>query len=124
MKRIYHRWEKWECVKSGFFDTEAKGMNADQARVLYAEFLGSKKRFEKGLKRVLAEWKFTCEHFLSNESLNRIAFLGQAAMNIETGVPSIFRAGFKLLSVMEQEKADRLANRYLKVWEKQNAKIG
>jgi len=79
-------------------------------------FLRDLPRFERGLQRILDEWKRSCEHYLSNENMNRIAWLGQASMCIETGVPACFRGGFNLLTDEEQKAADALALKYLNRW--------
>ena len=115
MKRIYHPWHKWECYKSGFYKTDNE-IDSETAKKQYALFLSNNKRFEKGLNRVLNEWVYSCEQFLSNESMNRIAWLGQSAMCIETGIPSCYRSGFKMLSIKKQKEADSLALKYLKKW--------
>ena len=117
MKRIYHHWEKWECFKAGFYETSPPpGITAEQATEEYAIFLRDTARFEAALQRVLLEWKYSCEQFLSNEHLNRIAWLGQASMCIATGVPSCFRGGFKLLSDADQATANAKADEYLQRW--------
>ena len=121
MKRIFHRWDKWECYKSGFYKTIIN-IDNEEAKNKYALFLSDSKRFENALKRVLNEWFFSCEHFLSNESMNRIAWLGQASVCIETGIPSCFRGGFKLISIEKQKEADKLALKYLKIWLKKYEK--
>ncbi len=115
--RIYRRWEKWECFKAGFYETTFQDLDKESAKIKYADFLGNLKRFKKGLGRVLKEWPNSCDHFLSNQGTNRIAWLGQAAMCIETGIPSIFRGGYKLLSEKKRKQADGLALVYLKKWE-------
>jgi hypothetical protein len=48
--------------------------------------------------------------------MNRIAWLGQAAMCHETAIPSIFCGGYKLLSEAQQKSADMLAWKYLNLW--------
>jgi len=96
------------------FENRESGFDGEKA---YSEFLSDVGRFEKGLRRVLSEWPVSCEHFLSNPSMNRIAWLGQAAMCIEAGVPAVYRGGFKFLSSSCQEDANALALRYLKLWE-------
>lgn len=121
MKQIYHHWEKWECYKAGFFNTTINVSDED-ARIMYRNFLSDLPRFEKSLNRVLNEWKYSCEQFLSNESMNRIAWLGQASMCIETGIPSCFRGGFKLLTEEQQYKANKMAEKYLKIWLKKYEK--
>lgn len=115
--RIYHPWWDWECFKAGFYNTAAKDLDKAQAEEAYRSFLADLSRFEAGMIRVMIEWPKSCEHFLTNTSLNRIAWLGQAAMCIETGVPACFRSGFKLLTVEQQHAADALAQVFLDKWE-------
>ena len=118
MNRIWHPWHKWECYKAGFYETTPPaGMTSDQAREHYAEFLSSP-RFAEYLIVVTGEWGFSCEHFLTNESINRIAWLGQASMCRATSVPSVFRGGFKLLPATEQAKANETAAQALTRWMK------
>lgn len=117
MKRIYHTWDKWECYPAGFYEDNApNGIETDQAVKLYTEFLRDTPRFAAALVRVLAEWPKSCEHYLSNEKMNRIAWLGQAAMCIETGVPSVFRGGFNKLTEAEQRTANATALVALNRW--------
>jgi hypothetical protein len=116
MNRVYHPWWEWESVAAGFYAPTAKGFDTTQAKQAYADFLRDSPRFEAALKRVLAEWPNACEQFLSNESINRIAWLGQASMCIETGVPCWFRAGFQQLTDSEQRAANSLAALYLHRW--------
>jgi hypothetical protein len=117
MKRIFHTWEKWECYPAGFYDDNPPDdMTARDATHAYRDFLRDTPRFEAALERVLSEWTRSCEHYLSNDSMNRIAWLGQAAMCIETRVPAVFRGGFNLLSAAEQETANQTALRALNRW--------
>lgn len=121
MKRIYHHWERWECVKAGMYETSV--LHVTDAMADYAGFLRDIPRFEAALDRVLNEWPISCEQFLSNDSMNRIAWLGQAAMCIDTGVPRIFRAGFMLLSRDEQRTANAVAARALDRWVEQHSDV-
>ena len=117
MKRVYHTWEKWECYPAGFYEDKPPGdMTPKQAVDAYASFLRDLPRFEASLRCVLAHWPRSCEHYLSNENMNRIAWLGQAAMCFATRVPACFRGGFNTLTNAEQAAANALALRYLNVW--------
>lgn len=115
MERIYHTWDKWECHPAGLYETKPpyEGMTADECREAYAEFLGDLDRFRAALEGVLAKWPNSTEHYLTNERMNRIAWLGQAAMCYETRVPRAFRSGYMLLSAEAQAAADALALEYL-----------
>lgn len=120
MKRIYHTWDEWECYPAGFYENRPpRGMTPKDATHAYTEFLRDLPRFERALKRVITEWKNSCEHYLSNESMNRIAWLGQAAMCIDTGIPATFRSGFSRLSSTEQQLANEMALKYLNEWMRQ-----
>jgi hypothetical protein len=117
VKRIFHTWDKWECYPAGFYeDHPPDGMNPKDATHAYAAFLRDLPRFERALQRVITEWKNSCEHYLSNENMNRIAWLGQAAMCMDSRVPAAFRSGFNMLSSTEQEAANAMAFKYLNLW--------
>lgn len=116
--RIFHTWDKWECHKSGFYASKKEGMKAEECEKLYAEFLSDDEKFKNGLNGVLNDWINSCEHYLTNKAMNRIAWLGQAAMCYSTGVPSKFCSGFNLLNNEQQEKANQIALEYLNIWMK------
>lgn len=116
--RIYHTWDKWEAFAAGFFDTTPTNQSLTQARMkeMYADFLRDIPRFQEAMEGVLADWPKSTEHNLSNERMNRIAWLGQAAMCYDTGVPAAFCNGYMLLTKTEQEAADLAALEYLNRW--------
>ena len=92
------------------------GVTPEVAKFYYAVFLKDTERFHYALERVVSQWPVSCEQFLSNESMNRIAWLGQSSMCIETGIPSAFRSGFFLLSQNERRVANHTADKYLRAW--------
>ena len=116
--RIFHTFEKWECHKAGFYANNKEGMTATQCENMYSEYLSDTERFREGLDGVLREWINSCEHYLTNKAMNRIAWLGQAAMCYSTGVPAKFCAGFNLLTVDQQDKANVTALEALNYWMK------
>ena len=118
MKRIYHTWDKWECYPAGFYENKpvGNGWDDEKCREMYAEFLRDIPMFEAAMQSILERWPRSCEHYLSNESMNRIAWLGQAAMCYAHGVPSVFRGGFNRLTEEEQQRANESALKYLNQW--------
>ena len=117
MNRIYHTWDKWECYPAGFYETHPpEGMTDAAARDAYAEFLRDDGRFREALDGVLRDWPNSCEHYLSNERMNRLAWLGQAAMCYATGVSRQFRSGFNRLTGAEQDNANLTALEALNYW--------
>jgi hypothetical protein len=95
-------------------------MTGEQCENAYAIFLSDSERFKEALDGVLREWKNSCEHYLTNKAMNRIAWLGQAAMCYATGIPSKYCSGFNLLSQDQQDKANIIALNALNYWMKIN----
>ena len=114
--RVFHTYDKWECHKAGFYATTADGMTKPEAEEAYSEFLSDNDKFSKALDGVITEWKYSCEHYLTNSAMNRIAWLGQAAACYSLGLSSKFRSGFSLLSPNEQDEANKTALIYLNDW--------
>lgn len=118
--RIYHTFNKWEAVDYGFYDQSHKKMSKTQCEHKYKQLLSNPDEFDKVLEKVLDEWKYSCEHNLTNSSMNRIAWLGQAAVAYKYNVPSRYSSGWSLLTQEEQEKANRVAYNHLNKWLKDN----
>jgi ParB-like chromosome segregation protein Spo0J len=116
--RIYHTWDKWEAFHAGFFDSTPKHRNlsADRCKAMYMEFLRDLPRFHTAMDGVLQEWPNSTEHNLTNDRMNRIAWLGQAAMCWDTGIPAAFCNGYSLLRASEQQAADLAALEKLNVY--------
>jgi ParB-like chromosome segregation protein Spo0J len=114
-ERIFHTHDKWECHKAGFYASRKEGATAEECERMYAEFLSSD-RFAAALGTLITEWRHSCEHYLTNKAMNRIAWLGQAAMCYATGVPSVFCSGFNLLTPEQQNAANEVALEYLNKW--------
>lgn len=122
-ERIFHTYDKWECFKAGFYENQKEGMTHEECELEYAKILSDLDLFGSILDNVIVEWKFSCEHYLSNKSMNRIAWLGQAALCYHTGIPSRYRGGFNLLTKEQQDQANKVAYTYLNKWLKTNNRI-
>lgn len=118
--RIFHTFDKWECYKAGFYTTTFNGKTKEECEKAYKDFLSNSEAFQDALSHVISEWKNSCEHYLTNSAMNRIAWLGQAAMCYATGIPSTFRGGFSLLTEQQQREANEIALSYLNKWLKEN----
>ncbi len=117
MERVFHTWDEWECYPAGLYETKPPcGMTPQEAIEAYRAFLHDTVAFKAALARVLNEWPNSCEHYLTNVNMNRIAWLGQAAMCIASGVPANFRAGFNRLTKEEKRTANETALCALNKW--------
>lgn len=119
-KRIFHTYDKWECHKAGFYANSVDGKKADECEREYYHFLSDDERFKSGLEGVINEWVNSCQHYLTNKSMNRIAWLGQAAMCYSTGIPSKYCSGFNLLTDDQKHHANMIALEYLNLWLEDN----
>jgi ParB-like chromosome segregation protein Spo0J len=115
-ERIFHTFDKWECQKAGFYESSVPGKSKEQCETEYFELLSNEKEFRAALDGVITKWKYSCEHYLTNKAMNRVAWLGQAALCYSRGIPSSFRGGFHLLTKEQQDKANEIAHEYLNKW--------
>jgi len=71
--RVFHTWEKWECFRAGFYAERPVNMTHEEGEKKYGDFLADLSAFESALHGVTTQWKFSCEHYLTNDRMNRIA---------------------------------------------------
>ena len=114
--RIFHTFDKWECVLYDFFETTHRTFTSAQCEYKYLELLGNLEQFRAVLKMVVEEWVFSCEHNLTNKAMNRIAWLGQAALAYKYKIPAKFSTGWSLLSEEQKQAANEVALETLNEW--------
>lgn len=114
--RVFHTYDKWECHKAGFYRSKKEGWTNEMCEQEYKKVLTDQSLFAEILERVTTEWKYSCEHYLTNASMNRLAWLGQAAACYHSGVPSSYSGAWSLLTKAEQEEANNTALKYLNKW--------
>ena len=119
-ERRYHPWWNWECHHAGFYSRhwvcDGVKVQRDNALDGYGEFLKDLERFHRAGCRVIREWRCSCEQFLLNEKINRIAWIGQASACIAEGIPARYKSGFYTMSRREQHCANSLAGELLREW--------
>jgi hypothetical protein len=117
VERIYHTWDKWECYPAGFFEVRApKGMTEQDCHEMYKELLLDIPEFKRIMILIVSEWPISCEHNLTNDRMNRIAWLGQSALCYKHKIPAKFRGGYHLLSKEAQIAADEAALEIINLW--------
>lgn len=115
-QRIFHTFDKWEAVDYDFYESTHKTMSALQCEYKYRVLMTNIPAFTEALRSVTSEWKHSCEHNLTNSALNRIAWLGQAALAYKYKIPSKFSTGWSQLSMIEQMEANEAALEVLNEW--------
>lgn len=114
--RIYHSWDKWEDYRHNFYGGVME-YTKDGSLETYAAMLRDLSKFEAALQVIIRDWPYSCEHNLTNEAMNRIAYLGQAACALLYNVPhNVSMGGYNLLTPPEQVAADKMAEKYLTIW--------
>ena len=114
--RLFHTYDKWECHKAGFFATGKDGMTHEECEAEFIRILSDQDLFSSILKKIIKEWKYSCEHYLTNKSMNRIAWLGQAAVCYHSGIPSRYSKAWFDIPEDTRTEANATALRYLNKW--------
>lgn len=118
-KRVYHPADLWEEI-----DANMWGSVTNKKKYLNAaiKFTGDHKRYGRFMMRVVNEWPFSCENALTDENLNRRAWVGHAACAMALGCPeAITREAWGHLAGYQQDLANAQADNAIKVWEENYA---
>jgi ParB-like chromosome segregation protein Spo0J len=118
--RIFHTYDKWECFKAGFYENKKEGWTDIECKNEFIRIISDLDAFEEGIIGVMKNWKHSCEHYLTNKSMNRIAWIGQAAVCYLSGVPSNYSSAWFDIPENKQQRANSLALLYLNDWLKSN----
>lgn len=123
MKRIYHPYWLWEDYKAGFYDNVSGEQKKEMIKNVLTMF-NSKSLTRKFMMKVVKEWKYSCEHNLTNESLNKIAYIGQSACCLYARIPNtITMEAWSLLTDEVKKRSDKIALETISYWEEQNKEI-
>lgn len=114
--RIFHTYDKWECYPAGFYETSLKDKTNDECKNIFIDIITDEAKFRNALNGVITEWKNSCEHYLTNKSMNRIAWLGQAAVCYASGVPARYAGAWFEISEEKRSIANDIALEYLNKW--------
>ena len=119
IERIYHPYWKWEEVHTSMW---RQSENREELLAKAIEFTGNAALYGKWMIAVVDEWKFSCEHNLSNVTQNRRAWIGHAACALAFDCPEdIVREAWGHLSEMQQRLANKSADKAINIWEIRHA---
>lgn len=111
--RIFHTFDERECYKAWLYATTVEWMSEDECKQKYYDVLSDSNLFWEILEKIIVERKNSCEHYLTNKAMNRLAWLWQAAVCYHTWVPQKFCWWRQLLSEEQKENANNTALIYL-----------
>jgi hypothetical protein len=116
MKRIYSMFIDWEDYQNGMYSGSM--VNIEYLLPKAIELLSDDCLFfQKGLEMIL-NWKICTDYNLTNTSLNRRAWIGQATCCYVHKVPEIItRLAWSEMEEISQIKANAKANKIIKIYE-------
>lgn len=123
IKRIYHPFWLWEDYEAGFYEN-ISGKEKIEMLEKAIEMFNSKDLTSKNMNFVIENWKYSCEHNLTNESMNKIAYIGQAACCVYFKIPNtITMEAWSHLSDNVKKRSNKIAQDCINKWIKKNKYI-
>ena len=115
--RAFAEFVYWECWLNGMYRTEH-----DQSwPALAAKLLSGEDVFWRACCNVIEKWPVSTAIHLSNSTINRRAWLGQAACCLTHNIPEeSTRMGWWLLASEQQDHANRIASGVIEKWNEEN----
>lgn len=117
--RIFYHHDKWECWKNGlYYNAKANNENHIKKSVLV---LSNQKLFFMWCNILKKRWPVSFEVHISNKTINRQAWIGQAACCVShTANQYQTISAWNELNQSEKDIANSIADFYIKNFEKEN----
>jgi len=83
------------------------------------EFTGDHELYGSWMRKVITDWPYSCEHNLTNKTINRKAWIGHAAVALAIQCPEdIVRQAWGFLSEDQRMRANMQADMAIAEWER------
>lgn len=125
-ERVYHPVHLWEEIPANMWGNVS---NKKEFLAKAISLTGDHKAYGKYMRKVVQEWQYSCENALTDQNLNKRAWVGHAACAMALGCPEdITREAWKHLNKIQQERANAEADHAIKLWgisyaERKNIKL-
>lgn len=117
MSRVFHHYERLEEYQDGMWRI-VRGEKRKAHILAAASLMRDPPVFQSAMIAALEQWPLSCEHNLTAENVNRIAWLGHAGCCVGASSPEdCTRLGWHTLTREEQDEANRVAAEVLKQWD-------
>lgn len=108
MKRYYEKYTEWEDFKNGMYELSSE--ENDKLILLSCNLLSDKTKFLNACNLVIEKWKISTKVHLTNNSINKKAWLGQAACSLMHNVPELLtKVAWGKLDFRVQNTANEVA---------------
>ncbi|MBR5835566.1 MAG: hypothetical protein IKY66_05315 [Bacteroidales bacterium] len=121
IERVYHPYWLWEDAKMyhppmiGMIET---GETKEERWQKAIDLLTNSERFYTTAKDMMKAFPYACEHNLTNTTMNRIAYIGQASCFFLHGlVEEEVRGAWGYLTEEQRNEANETARKTLEEWE-------
>jgi hypothetical protein len=123
IKRIYHHYMSWEEHHAKMWHSLPKE-EFNEMLPKAIEFTGNHELYGAWMLKVLKVWPISCEQNLTDNSINRRAWIGHAACCLAIGCPeNITRQAWHYLTKDQQDDANNKADQAISIWENRQEKI-
>lgn len=114
--------QDWEDYKNGMYSNSLNDLETLKQKSI--DLLSNDNLFFEKALEMIFKWPVCADYNLSNTSLNRRAWIGQATCNYVHFVPEIItRLSWSELSEQEKLKANFKANKIIKIYENRDREI-
>ncbi len=123
MKQVFNTFDKWEDYKNGMFSLSAQ-KNKLNVVCACVNLLSNASIFSECIEQVFTNWPVSTSENMTNRAQNRRAWLGAACCSFKYGAyESTTRLAWSLLEPLQQEQANKIADAYIKKYERENSGI-
>lgn len=117
MNQVYFPYTVWEEYYYGMW-RNVYGQERETYFKKAVEFTGNAKLYGRFMQKVIKLWSYSCLHNLSNNSINRQAWIGHAACCLALNCPEdITRLAWHQLTQKQQDDANAQADKAIVKWE-------
>lgn len=123
MKQIFHHYDLWEDYKYDFYNNCSGNIKEEKIKKVI-ELFNSEELTRYYMSYIINNWKYSCEHNLTNPSINKIAYIGQCACAMYARVPNtVTMFAWNLLDEHVRSRANKIAQECLDLWNNNNKNI-
>ena len=115
LTRVYKPFTEWEEIQHGMWATVTNRKRWVKKAI---EFTSDHKKYGRFMLRVVHEWPISCENALTDNLINKKAWVGHAAVALAINCPEdIVREAWGKLTDEQRLLANKEAERAIRIWE-------